>query len=35
MTEQGKTLSPAERDALLAALKARFEKFAGRHEGIA
>ncbi|AGA56989.1 hypothetical protein Theco_0789 [Thermobacillus composti KWC4] len=35
MTDQGKTLSPAERDALLATLKARFEKFAGRHEGIA
>jgi hypothetical protein len=35
MTESGKTLTPAERDALLRTLRDRFEKFAGRHEGIA
>jgi len=35
MTRPDRKLSPAERDALLRTLKARFENFAGRHEGIA
>jgi len=35
MIRPERKLSPAERDALLRTLKARFENFAGRHEGIA
>lgn len=32
--KSGKTLSPEQRDELLATLKARFEKFESRHEGL-